>query len=51
MLKSLGIISGFLFINQGKVNSLTENFNSSRHALCILFPDSNSGVNGVVSFS
>ncbi|CAD8069792.1 unnamed protein product [Paramecium sonneborni] len=51
MLKSFGIISGFVLLSQGKVNSLTENFNASRHALCILFPDFNSGVNGVVSFS
>ena len=53
MLKSIGIktlISGCLLLNQEKVNSLAENFNATRYALCILFPDSNSGANGVVSF-
>lgn len=45
----LKLISG-CFLLGGTVNLANDQLDIKRCAICILFPDNNSGVNGIVSF-
>ena len=53
-LLNLGVLSsaGVYFSKKSLSNALTDEYLSSkRNAICILYPDNNSGVIGLVSFS
>lgn len=53
MLKTIllgGAASASLFAGMKKASNADDNLSTTRNALCILYPDGNSGVHGIVSF-